>query len=36
VQTAATSTDAYMIYGTATFFVVSGYAIWGATTNFKV
>lgn len=36
VQTAATSTDAYMVYGTAAFFVISGYAVWGATSNFKV
>ena len=33
VQSAATSTDAYMIYGSAAFFAVSGYAIWGAADN---
>jgi hypothetical protein len=33
VQSAATSQDAYMIYGTAAFFVVSGYSVWGAADN---
>ena len=34
VQAAALSTDAKMIYGTATFFLVSGYLIWGTADNF--
>jgi RHS repeat-associated protein len=33
VQSAATSTDAYMAYGSAAFFLVSGYLIWGAADN---
>ena len=33
VQTAATSETAYAIYGTAAFFVVSGYVVWGAADN---
>ena len=31
VQQAATTSDAYAIYGTAAFFVTAGFAIWGTT-----
>ncbi|MEA2564064.1 MAG: large repetitive protein [Acidobacteriota bacterium] len=33
VQTAATSTDAPGVYGTAAFFLISSYAVWGAADN---
>lgn len=33
VKTAATSTDAYMVYTTAAFFMVSGFVVWGAASN---
>ena len=30
VQAAATTSDACLCYGTATFFIVNGFGVWGA------